>query len=132
MTLVLIYPAAAQSRPVSREIPLAPAILYALASSATMTRAAERCGDTPLNTQSLRCCHSIQASKMMREFNPFLTSLPTILEALHHQSSKLVSEACGAKSLRPTCRRRRNQNCRAKIHEERRWLIVSSSWSHRG
>lgn len=44
-----------------REIPLAPAMLHNQASSPANVKAVGRLGDAPLNTQSLRCCHSVHS-----------------------------------------------------------------------
>jgi hypothetical protein len=126
-TLGLSYTLVAPSWSTSKGRPFAPAKHHALASSPTMVSTTAKLEDAPLKTQSFRCRHSVQAPKMMREFNAFLTSLPTILETLHHQSSKLISVPRGAKALRPTHRRSTNQNYQAKTHEARRWLIVASS-----
>jgi hypothetical protein len=80
-------------------------------SSPAMIKAVERLGDFPLNTQSLRCFQTVQASKIMREFNPFFKVLGTKLIADRHQSSKEASAGCGARIASPTRCSKKNQNC---------------------
>jgi hypothetical protein len=56
---------------------LAPAILQLLMPSPARAKAVERHGKEPLNTQSLRSHHNVQAPKMAMELNPFLRGMYT-------------------------------------------------------
>ena len=113
-------------------MPLAPAKPQKWSSSLASNSALARLGGSPSNTQWLRRFDNVQAPKMMMKLKPFIKWSGTLLELLSHQSSKEISSDRGVRLCKPTQRRRKNQNSRAKTHVGSKWLIFSSSWSQRG
>lgn len=53
-------------------------------------------GEAPLKTQSLRCFHISHATRIIKEFSPFFTSLGVSLTVLNHQLDKRFIDGCSA------------------------------------
>jgi hypothetical protein len=114
------------------ERPLAPANSHIHLSSPACVKATAKVGATPSNTHLFRCFHIVEAPNIMSKLRPFLAAPPTQSFVLLHYARKDAPSGCGEIDCRLTFCRKVNQNCLAKTQDIKRWLIVSSSWSHRG
>jgi hypothetical protein len=114
------------------ERPLAPANSHIHLSSPACVKATAKVGATPSNTHLFRCFHIVEAPNIMSKLRPFLAAPPTQSFVLLHYARKDAPSGCGEIDCRLTFCRKVNQNCLTKTQDIKRWLIVSSSWSHRG
>jgi hypothetical protein len=67
-----------------------------LPSCTTLWHTKETLGLIPSNTHSFLCFQTSQATKMIKEFRPFLTSLGTELIIPDHQPENLLPLGCAA------------------------------------
>jgi hypothetical protein len=78
---------------------LAPALYQRLPSALTALRTSRMLGVAFSNTHELRCFHTSQATKIIRELRPFCSALGT--DDFHHHLEKRDAVGSGDRELRP-------------------------------